>query len=387
MNLMTSRERVCAAISHHPPDRVPIDLNITLWAYENLKKYMGLGINDNPVPNTAMEVIPDPSILQSLGVDLISIKLGGTGSGSYKLAETIIDNWGITRKLVHQSVGAYYEAITHPLAVSTIDDLNEYPWPNVDPLKKVENLRIHAEKLYHQTDLALVGRFGGPILEIAADLLGMQEWYLRLAIDKEFIAALLDKISDICTAHDLLGIESAGQYLQILKVSGEDFGGQNGPLYSLRMFRELLLPPIRRRWLAVREKLDAVNPNTKIMLHSCGAIRSFIPDLVATDIIDILDPVQTSASGMDPAILKAEFGDRLVFHGGIDVQRLLPFGSLEEVFSETRKCLEEFRADSGGFILAPTHSIQADVPPQNILAMIESAKHYTYNSAGRKLCL
>lgn len=376
MKGVSSRERVCAAISHQPPNRVPIDLNITLSAYENLKKYLGMEIDDNPAPNAAMEVIPNPRILQNLGVDLISVKLGGAGLAPPKLPETITDSWGVTRKLVRQSVGAYYEVASHPLAGSTIDDLKDYPWPDPNPLKKAEALQKQAEELYNHTDLALVGRFGGPILELAADLLGMEEWYLRLAMDKEFIAALLAQISAICTAHDLLGVEYAGQYLQIMKVSGEDFGGQNGPLYSLEMFREILLPPLRHRWQTVREKLDKVNPTAKIMLHSCGAVRSFIPDLIDTGVVDILDPVQPLASDMEPAALKAEFGDRLVFHGGIDIQRLLPFGTPEEVAAGTVKCLEGFRADRGGFILAPSHSVQADVPPQNILAMVEATKEW-----------
>ncbi|MBC8472901.1 MAG: uroporphyrinogen decarboxylase [Planctomycetes bacterium] len=380
MKRMSSRERVYAAISHQPPDRVPIDLNITLSGYENLRKYLGPKIDENPAPNAAMEVIPDPGVLQSLGVDLVSVKLGGGISRFSMLPETITDGWGITRKLAPQSVGAYYEVTTHPLAGSTSDDLKDYPWPDPCPLKKAEALQKQAEELYNHTDLALVGRFGGPILELAADLLGLEEWYLRLAMDKEFIAALLDKIGAICTADDLFGIEYAGQYVQIMKVSGEDFGGQNGPLYSLEMFREILLPPLRHRWQTVREKLDKVNPTAKIMLHSCGAVRSFIPDLIDTGVIDILDPVQPLASDMQPAGLKAEFGDRLVFHGGIDIQRLLPFGTPEEVAAGTVKCLKGFRADRGGFILAPSHSVQADVPPQNILAMVEATKEWVRRS-------
>ena len=376
MKTMTSRERVDAAIRHQPPDRVPIDLNITLYAYENLKRHLGMKINDNPASNFALEVIPDPQVLQKLGVDLISFKFSGKRSGTGTLPETITDSWGITRKLARQFVGAYYEVASHPLAGSTIDDLADYPWPDPRAKVNIEALQEHAEKLSSCTDLALVGRFGGPILELASDLLGIQEWYLRLADDKKYVTALLDRISAICTDQDLLGIESTGQYLHILKVSGEDFGGQTGPLYSFKMFREALLPPLERRWRAVREKLDQINPATKIMLHSCGAVRAFIPELINTGLIDILDPVQPSASGMEPAALISDFGDRMTFHGGIDIQRLLPFGTPEEVAVETRKRLEAFRADRGGFILAPAHNVQVDVPPENIIAMIEAAKEW-----------
>jgi len=374
---MTPRERVCAAISHQPPDRVPIDLNITLHAYKNLKVHMDLQVDDDPAPNTSMEVIPDIAVLERLGVDLISIRLGDATQAPTNLPGTITDSWGVTRKLVRQSVGAHYEVITHPLSGSSLDDLEDYPWPNPHPHEEAHNLRKRAKDLYQNSELALVGRCGGPILELATNLLGIKEWYLRLAKDKEFITTLLQKISAICTAHDLLGIEEAGRHLQILKVSGEDFGAQDRPLYSLDMFRRILLPPLRQRWQTVRKELDKINPTARIMLHSCGAVRSFIPELINTGSIDILDPVQPLASDMKPASLKAQFGKRLTFHGGVDTQRLLPFGTPEEVATGTRLCLEGFRANRGGFILAPSHIVQADVQPRNLLTMIRETREWS----------
>lgn len=375
LNTMTSRERVRAAISHLAPNRVPIDLNITLTAYEKLKGYLGLDIDDATAPNAAMEVIPHPEVLMRLGVDLISVKLGGVKQLGAALPEVITDAWGIKRKLVRQTVGEYYEVVSHPLAGMSIDDLKDFPWPESRPLEKAELLRKNAEGLYRNTDLALVGRFGGPVLELAADLLGMEEWYIRLVTDQGFVADLLDRISQICTAHDLLGLEAAGEFLEIAKVSGEDFGIQRGPLYSPDVFHNILLPPLKKRWSAAHEKLAQVNPRAKIMLHSCGAVRDFIPDLIASG-IDILDPVQPLAQGMDPEGLYTAFSGDLVFHGGIDIQQLLPYGSPEEVAVETQRCMAGFRAAGGGFIVAPSHTVQADVPPQNILAMVDAVKNW-----------
>jgi len=377
---MTSRERVIAACSHQPPDRVPIDLNLTLTAYRNLKKYLRIKDSEVLAPNTAMEVIPDPQILERLGVDLISVKLS-SGRGGGELPETIIDGWGIKYKLVRQTSGEYYEVFASPLAKATIDDLKDYPWPTTDVASMADSLRERAKRLYEQTDLALVGRFGGAILEIAANLLGMEEWYVRLAADQEFIIELLRRIGEVCTRHDLAGVEAAGEYLQIMKVSGEDLGMQTGPLYSPKMFHEILLPPLKRRWQAVRNKLSQINPSAKIMLHSCGAVRCFIPDFIDAG-IDILDPVQPLASGMIPAELKKEYGDGLVFHGGVDIQRLLPHGTPDEVAEGTRECLKGFEAARGGFIIAPSHTVQADVPPENLIAMIETARQWT-GSQGR----
>jgi uroporphyrinogen decarboxylase len=140
------------------------------------------------------------------------------------------------------------------------------------------------------------------------------------------------------------------------------------------MFRTLLLPRLMRRWGAVRDYLDRVNPACQIMLHSCGSVRRFIPDLIEAG-IQILDPVQPKAANMDALELKREFGDRLTFHGGIDIQQVLPFGSKEEVAEEVLRCIQAF-GPGGGYILSPSHNIQADTPPENIAAMCEAAVKY-----------
>ncbi len=370
---MNSRQRVTAAINHQAVDRVPLDLNPTLAAYEKLKAHVGFDVHDTPAPNLAMEVIPHPQLLAMLGVDIISLKLPSSAAAGPTLPEKKTDAWAVEYRLVRQEAGAYYEVASHPLAGATLDDLRQYPWPKTQAAPNNE-LQEYAGRLCAETDLAIMGRFGAPILETAMFLLGMEEFYIRLATDQDFVRELLDRISRIATDQDLSGIEAAGEYLQIVKVSGEDLGSQNGPLFSPKLFREILLPPLRRRWDAVRDCLSSVNPSAKIMLHSCGAIRLYLPELIESG-IDIIDPVQPLAQGMDPSGLKADFGDRLVFHGGIDIQRLLPLGTPEEVARQTRQCASDFQADRGGYILAPSHNVQADVPPENILAMIEAAKN------------
>jgi len=370
---MNSRQRVHTAINHQPPDRTPVDINLTLAAYDRLINYLGVECGKRPAPSLAMEVIPPQELLAELGVDVISVKFGEPKAWDGELRPRKRDAWGIEYRLIEQAAGSYYEADTHPLADATLDDLHEYPWPDVPSQSSADTLNTHARTLHGQTDLALVGRFGAPILETAGLLLGMEQWYLRLASDPDFVRTLLDKISGVATETDLLGIEAAGGYLQIMKVSGEDLGTQNGPLYSPKMFHELLLPPLARRWQAVREKLAKVNPEAKMMLHSCGSIRAFIPDLIAAG-IDILDPIQPLAEGMAPESLYAEFGGQLVFHGGIDVQCILPSGTPDDVSRETRRYLEALHAAEGGYIVAPSHTVQADVPPENLLAMIAAVR-------------
>jgi uroporphyrinogen decarboxylase len=373
----TSRERVVAALEHREPDRVPVDVNPVLDFYLNLKNYLGLEIEEALKPNTAMEVIPHPSVLSALGADVISVKLGSPSGrrssrlkGGYKE-----DEWGVIRQSVRQpGGGSYLEVVHYPLADATIDDLEGYSWPDPYAPGRGEGAEAMARRLYEGTDLALLGRFGGPIVETPLYLVGWENWLVRLAREPEFAAALLDKITDIQIALDRVGLEATAKYLQIFKVSGEDLGMQTGPLYSPKMFRTLLLPRLRRRWRAARGYLDQVNQAVKIMLHSCGGIRPYIPDLIEAG-IQVLDPVQPRAVGMDSAGLKRDFGDRLTFHGGVDIQEVLPFGSEEDVEAEVRRRIRAF-APGGGYILASAHNVQADVPPPNLVAMCRAAQRY-----------
>lgn len=371
----TSRERVKAAIEHREPDRVPIDFNPTLEFYLNLKNYLGLEIEEELRPNEMMEVIPHPRVLSMLGADLISVKLGspkGRRSAEAQ-GELIVNEWGVGLRRVQQpGIGSYFEPVYHPLAAATIDDLEKYPWPDPSAPGRGEAAESAAKRLYEDTDLALVGRFGGPIVETAIYLMGFERWLVCVAQEPELAGALLDKITDIAIALDRIGLEATARYLQIFKVSGDDFGMQTGPLYSPRTFRTLFLPRLRRRWQAAREYLNQVNPSVQLMFHSCGGIRPFIPDLIGIG-LQILDPVQPRAAGMDSAELKREFGDRLTFHGGVDEQYILPFGSEQDVENEVCLRLKAF-ASGGGYILAPSHNVQADTPPANLVAMCRAAQ-------------
>lgn len=375
---MTSRQRVEAALDFRRPDRVPIDINPTLSAYNRLKSLLDADCDDSPAPNLAMEVVPHPETLKKTGIDLISLKIGGEKQLSGALPKKAVDAWGIEYGLTRQNAGQYYEVVTNPLKGASAKDLERYQWPEPPSEDRIDRLRRQAESLYNHTDLALVGRFGGPILETAGNLLGMEEWLVRLMSEPEFAANLLNRIAGICTAWDLRCIQEVGRYCSIIKVSGEDLGMQQGPLYPPAQFREIILPALRYRWDKVLEMRNRIGSRAKVMLHSCGSVRAYIPDLIESG-IEVLDPVQPLAAGMDPGELYRDFGGRIVFHGGIDIQKLLPTGSPEEVYRATLACLEGFEAQRGGFILAPAHAIQADTPPENIMAMVQAGRDYKGN--------
>ena len=375
--LLTPRERVVKAINHQEPDRVPIDLNPLYDFYLRLKAHLGFEIEEKVSHNLAMEVIPHPDVLMKLGIDIISVKLGSVKAlAKQERADGLVqDEWGVLYRMVEQPAGGrYYEVVYSPLKDAKLQDLNHYPWPIPDLAGRGESAQADAKKLYENTDLALMGRFGGPITETALYMLGMENWMTRLAIDPDFIDALLTKITDIQIGMDQVGLEATAKYLQIFKASGEDLGMQTGPMYSPKMFRERLLPHLKRRFQAARKYLDEVNPGVKIMLHSCGSIRKFLPDLIEAG-VDIIDPVQPHAAGMDTAGLKNDFGNHLVFHGGVDIQYVLPFGTEEEIDQEVKERITSL-GKGGGYILAPAHNVQADVPPKNIVRMCSAAKKY-----------
>jgi len=377
---MNGRQRIDSVLRFQRPDRVPVDLNIHYHAYDRLRSHLGMSPS-SAAPSGAMEVVPDVDLLERLGIDVISVRLGGRRQSNGPLPDKRRDAWGIERALSSAGGSAqYYEAVSHPLAGASVEDLDRYPWPETRPIAAAETLARDAEQLHRETGLALMGRFGGPVLELAADLIGTEEWYIRLMEDRPFIKALLKKISHICTEHDLLGIEHAGPWLSIMKVSGEDFGMQTNPLYSRDIFEQVLLPPLAERWQRVRSALRNTNERAGLMLHSCGSMDAFIPELIRAG-IEILDPVQPCTEGMSPPSLRRRFGGQLVFHGGVDVQKLLPSGTPEEVAEAVESILEGFDAGHGGFILAPSHAVQGDVPPENLLAMFEAAQAWSVEAA------
>ncbi len=372
---MNSRERVIKAINLQEPDRVPMDINPLYDFYINLKNYLHIEIEENVKYNFAMEVIPHPLVLKTLGIDISSVKLGSPKKIINQVSGDglVQDEWGIVyRPMAQLSGGSYYEVAIPPLIEADLSDLNKYPWPMPDLPGRGEAAELTAKQLSENTDFAIIGRFGGPITETALNMLGIENWMICLASDPEFIESLLTKITDIQIAFDRIGLEATAKYLHIFKASGEDLGMQIGPLYSMKMFRNQLLPHLKRRFQAARKYLDAVNPLVKMMLHSCGSISAFIPDLIEAG-IDIIDPIQPHAAGMNSAELKTRFGDRIAFHGGVDIQQVLPFGTRSEIKSEVITRIQDL-GKGGGYILAPSHNVQADVKPENIVYMIEIAK-------------
>ena len=376
-----SRSRVEAALNHQESDRVPLSITITEIPYLRLREHLGLPPDADMRPNRFGEVTPEIDLLQALGFDTASIKLRGpeTNISPQPLAGgTVFDEWGVGRKRVDLGAGAFLLEVTHS-PLSGLDpkdiDLDSYPWPDPADRGRIADLAQDAQKKVQTTDLALIGRFGGTIIEQATFLRGYQEWMMDLVLYPDFARALMNRIADIQIALDEVGIREAGQYLSIFKASGEDLGMQDRALFSPAVWQELLRPILSRRWKAARNALDQFGgSHVKLMLHSDGAIREFIPDLIE-DGIQVLDPIQTSCQGMEPEDLQREFGEDLVFHGAIDAQKILPFGTPAEVKAEVIRIIETL-GQGGGLILGPVHNVQPDVPPENLAAMCQAVLEY-----------
>jgi uroporphyrinogen decarboxylase len=382
---MSSRERVVTALSHREPDRVPISMSITIDAYNNLKKLLGIELEDDkPAVGHWTDVPIHPIVNEKFGLDVFWLRMGSPKKKHFAQPNDPnkrMDEWGIEwTKVALPNGGYYYEMSSHPLQNATIEDLEDYPWPDPYDPGRVEGLAQYLKHIHDDTEFAILAKFGGALFETAWYMRGMEQFFTDLVDNPDFVHALFKKLLEIQKGMDKVGIEAAGEYVDILRLSGEDMGSQEKGLISLPMFRRLVRPYLEDLWGFAKLKLLEKNPNAKIMLHSCGAVRSFIPDWIDMG-LDILDPVQPNAKGMDPFELKRDFGDRLSFHGGIDAQYVLPFGTPDEVCHHTRKYIQAL-GPGGGFILAPVHNVQGDVSPENLVAMRDAVEEFGYYPIG-----
>lgn len=380
MKEMTSRQRVVTTLHHQEPDRVPMDLTITLGAYTKLVKYLGMEKKVDPEPKIAnwLTYVPiDQKVLDALDIDIVH--LGSRPPGGYpkELSDgTVIDEWGVKRKKIERPGGGFYlEMVENPLKDATIKDLEAYPWPNPHDPAVTEGLVERIKWWHDNTDYAIQvwlerGNWG----EQAGYLRGIEQWWTDVVVNKEFAIALMNKLADVAIEFNRVCIDLIGKYVQIIRFTGWDLGGQDSPIFSPKMVDTLFKPVLKRQWTAVKSFFQKVNPEGKIFFHTCGSVYKLIPIFIESG-LDILDPLQTTAAGMDMDRIKKEFGDKLVFHGAMDIQQVMPFGTVEQVKEEVKLRIRQL-GPGGGFILAPAHAFQDDTPPENIVAMYRAGKEY-----------
>jgi uroporphyrinogen decarboxylase len=380
---MTSRDRMQIALDHREPDRVPFDLGGTFTtgivrkAWRSLLEAMSEGQReDPPLLDIVQQLVkPDQDILDRFGVDTTTLTRDLPGRPTTDTWEDerylmFKDPWGISWRMPRDD-GLYYDMFEHPLAGCSLEDARAYPWPDATAGFDRKLVRETARRMHEETDKAIIVRgFGSGTLEMTLWLQGFADGYMNMLAEKTLTSYLLDKITDLKIAYAELLLEAAGEYSDVFFIS-DDVGHQNNPAVSRELFRELLLPRAKRYHDFIKYKC----PHLKIFYHTCGAVYTLLPDLIESG-IDILNPVQVNAAGMeDTAQLKREFGRELTFWGGIDTQHVMPHGTPQDVKDEVRRRLDDL-APGGGYVLNTVHNIQADVPGENVLALVEALHEY-----------
>ena len=281
-----------------------------------------------------------------------------------------IDEWGIDWRSPKQG-GLYYDLYRSPLRdAQGIEDVRGYPWPDPVEPSRFKGLARAAEHAAVDEGRAVVlGGLCAGIMEIAAWVRGFDNYYADFALNQEMLGYLMDVVLEMKIAYWEKALAEAGPFVDVV-VEADDFAGQSSMLISPASYRKIAKPRHKKLFDFIHQRTRA-----KVFFHSCGAVRPVIPDLIEVG-VDILNPVQVSAKGMDTAELKKEFGDEIAFWGGgVDTQRILGSGTTEQVKDEVRRRIEDL-APGGGFIFASVHNIQPNVPPANIMAMWEAMREY-----------
>jgi uroporphyrinogen decarboxylase len=385
---MTSRERVLKALSHQTPDRVPIDFGgfqtgIHKVAYEALARHLGLREDIAILDPVQQLARPSEAVLERFHVDTRYVLAHGPAGfdgtirkvrRNGRLWHDLKDEFGVVWSLP-DGTGLYMDISHHPLADAGTADLADYPWPNGSDASRFSGVRERTQILRRETPYALVTGIAGVVYEYCWYLRGLERWFMDTVENPEFCAALLDRTLAFWLDYMTGFMREVGDLIDVVMI-GDDLTGQHGPLFSPAFYRRVVKPRQKRLVQHIKSLTGA-----KVWYHTCGNCVEYIPDLLDNG-VDILNPVQTSATGMDPAMLKQRFGRDLVFWGGgCDAQHVLPFGTPEQVREQVRRNMEIFKP-SGGYVFNGIHNIQADVPPENIVALFDAA--YEYGSYGSK---
>jgi hypothetical protein len=419
--MMTSRERVALALNHQEPDRAPVDLGgspttgmhvSTVYA---LRQALKLDPPGTPVKVTEPyqmlgEISQD--LCEALGIDVVAL---GSKTTMFGFKNEGWKPWNLfdgTPVLVPSKFntepdadgdilmypqgdtstppcarmpkgGFYFDAIDRQPPVdwknlNVKDNLEEFgPISN----EELESLRLEAERLYTQTDKAILANFGGtgfgdialvPGLQLKRPrgVRGVKEWYMCHVRCPDYIRSIFETRCEIALENLDKIRKVVGDKVTVAYITGTDFGTQKGPVMSNAAYRKLYKPVHKR-------VNDWIHKNTswKTFIHSCGSVEPLINEFIGAG-FEILNPLQTSAANMAPRMLKEKYGDKIVFlGGGVDTQLTLPFGTPERVEREVCERIRIF-APGGGFVFNTIHNVQPRIPVENILAMYKAAREY-----------
>ncbi len=416
---MNSRQRLQATLNHQPVDRICVDFGaggqtgMGICAVHRLRQAV-LGEEDYRVkviePYQMLGQI-DESLHQILQLDVVGIhppcNMFGFKNEGWKPFTMPVDGTEVlVPKKFNYTVGRNGDLLMYPQGDTSVPPCAEMPkngyfWDSVprqepiderklDPMDNceefgllsdadIEHFKREVDYYYDKTDygiyLTIPGVAFGDIALVPAPWLkhpkgvrDVEEWYISTAIRKEYVYKVFQKQCEIGLANIERLAKALGNKVQVAFVSGTDFGTQRAPFISLQAYRDLYKPFQK----AINDKIHQLT-SWKTFIHSCGSIYQLIPDFIEAG-FDVLNPVQCSAAQMDPARLKEEFGEQLVFWGGgVDTQKTLPFGTPDQVYKEVRERIEIFNRN-GGYVFNSIHNVQSNVPTENMLAMFKAIK-------------
>lgn len=382
---MGPRERVLAALNHQEPDRVPIDFGgtgvstICYQAYDDLRAYLGL--EPRPFDPDALGsgtwagvVRAHDDVYDRLHSDVMMVGMGDPDAWELHIErgdeyDSYVDEWGT--RVMRPKGGHYFDYREFPIKEGTLEAFKAWDrWPDPRDPGRWRTFRARClEARATGRAITAFSVFGGGIFEQPARVMPMDEFLAGIALDPAFSDAVLGKMFEIYHDATVKMLEEVGDILDVW-VYWDDLSSQQGPMISPEWYKRHLMPLHRKLFDTVHSMSDA-----KVFFHCCGAARPWLPYFIEVG-VDIVNPVQISAAGMDPVALKRDFGNDLVFWGGAcNPQGALAFGTPEQVADEVRRNIDAL-APGGGFVFANVHNIQNCVPPENIVAMFDTCYEY-----------
>ena len=373
---MNHRDRLLAAINHREPDRVPVDLGATavtslhIDTHRKLKAHFGINDPEETIVNRMMQtVLPHEEILKRFDVDVRGVFMGRLDSRPeierpLNSSTVYTDEWGVTR--IKPPTSHYYDLYECPFDREdlTITDVNNYNWPDPEDPGRYRGVVERARELREKTDYGVMFVFNVNVVHVPQFMRGFYLWFEDLLLRPELLRTMMRRVVDIHLAVGERILPQVAPYVDIVQVS-DDMGTQDRLQFSPEIYREIIKPFHREIYNMIHDLTSA-----KLWLHSCGAISEVLDDLIEIG-VDIINPVQVAAKGMEIESLKERFGDRIVFWGGIATQKLLPQGSPEEG-AETVRRTAKILGKGGGYVLCGTHNIQPEVPEENIITKYDT---------------
>ncbi|MDC7235627.1 MAG: uroporphyrinogen decarboxylase family protein [Spirochaetales bacterium] len=381
---MTSRERVLTTIAHTEPDRVPLDFGATMETTIHLKAYAMLKEKLHILTDkeagikllTAQFADVDQEIQEKIGADVRGVQPVPPANFEIRYEKKgeytqFTDEFGISWRKSDED-GLYFDMFKHPLAEMELEDIENYPFPDPREPSRFAGLSERIDTLSADGEFPIVfdNCWGNGIFQMCNQMMGYDQFLIAMALGEKKADYMLDKILDLKMNFWDEVLERFGDRIDIVKEL-DDLGTQINLLLSPEMYQDKIKPRLTKLVNSIKKKA----PHVKMMMHSCGSIRKVIPDLIDAG-VEILNPIQYTAEDMDPATLKKEFGKDLTFWGGgMETQKIMPMGTVQEVKDETRRQLD-ILMPGGGFVFAQVHSLQWGVPFENMMAMWETVKEY-----------